>query len=320
MLEDESSLRYLGRKVLRRWRWARSEGLGRLIEEDQLDPFSRVTNAVSGWRWRREQGVAPGSAVAIYVVGVQRSGTNMLVRSLKTSPEIEIHNENDRRAFHRFRLRSDTTIAAIVTASRHRYVLFKPLCDSHRADHLLDHLATPTPGAAIWVYRAVDGRVRSAVAKFGDVNLRVLAEIAAGRGRERWQAQRLSAESLELICSFDYSTMTPESAAALFWYVRNALYFELGLHERDDVMLSSYDVLVTDPDEAMRPLCGFLDLPWDPRLVGHIHPRTNSSRPPLSLDPRIRARCDALQERLDAAAAEKARAAGRRELRCPRSS
>ena len=32
--QSESSLRYLGRKTLHHWRWARSEGLGRLVQED----------------------------------------------------------------------------------------------------------------------------------------------------------------------------------------------------------------------------------------------------------------------------------------------
>ncbi len=306
---DESAVRFLWGKALRHWRWGLQQGFGRLIEEDQLDPLARAANAARKWRWRRAHGVAPGHAVPVYLVGVQRSGTNMLVRGLERSPEFETHNENDRRVFHRFQLRSDATVADVVRASRHRYVLFKPLCDSHRVDHLLDHLSAQAPGRAIWAYREVDGRVRSAIAKFGDSNLRVLAEIAAGGADWRWQAQRLSQESLELVRSFDYSAMTPESAAALFWYVRNALYFELGFHDRDDVMLSSYDALVADPELAIRPLCGFLGVAWDPRLVAHISPRPNSARPPLPLDPEIRARCDALQASLDNAAAEKARAA-----------
>src|SRR5205823_5162999 len=113
-------------------------------------------------------------------------------------------------------------------------------------------LDTPTDGRAIWAYRGVDGRVRSALAKFGDANLRVLTEIASGRGRETWQAQRLSPESLELIGSFDWASMSAASAAALFWYVRNSLFFDLGLERRDDVLLSSYDALVSFPEAGTR--------------------------------------------------------------------
>jgi hypothetical protein len=235
----------------------------------------------------------------VFLVGLQRSGTNMVVRGLERTPEFEVHNENDGRAFERYRLRPLPRIRAIVDSSRQRYVLFKPLCDSHRVDELLDSLGTQTPGRAVWAYRSVDGRVRSALAKFSDHNLQVLREIAAGRGSDRWQAQRLSHESLELIRSFDYEAMSPESAAALFWYVRNSLFFELGLDRRPDVALVSYDALVADPEGAVQPLCRFLGFPWSPRLVAHIDARSSSARPPLALDRRIRECCTELQERLD---------------------
>src|SRR5438067_1208479 len=197
----------------------------------------------------------------VWLVGVQRSGTNMVVRGLEESPEVEVHNENDGAAFEHFRLRPEADVRRIILASRHRYVLFKPLCDSHRVDELLA-LDTPTAGRAIWAYRGVDGRVRSALAKFGDTNLRVLTEIAAGRGGDMWQAQRLSDESMALIRSFDWASMSSASAAALFWYVRNRLFFDLRLDSRSDVLLSSYDALVADPERETRALAAFIGLPW----------------------------------------------------------
>jgi hypothetical protein len=227
------------------------------------------------------------------------------VRGLEERPEVEVHNENDRAAFERFRLRPDPVVRKIIGASRHRHVLFKPLCDTHRVDELLA-LDTPRPGRAIWAYRGVDGRVRSALAKFGDTNLRVLTEIAAGRGSETWQAQRLSRESMELIGSFEWPAMSPASAAALFWYVRNSLYFDLGLDSRDDVLLSSYDALVAAPEAGTRAVASFLGLEWDPSLAAHIERRDGENAAPLELDPRVRRVCDELQERLDALAAVQA--------------
>jgi hypothetical protein len=301
--EYEPVLRRAARRAARHLRWSRSEGLARLIEEDRLDPRERVPLALRKWRWRREHGVTPGTAMPVWLVGVQRSGTNMLVRGLESSPEFEVHNESDRRAFRRFRLRPDHEVAALVLASRHRYVLLKPLCDSHRVAELLDGLGVPTPGRAIWAYRDVDGRARSALAKFGDANLRALREIASGAGLCRWQAQGLSARSLELLGSFDYGRMSPADAAALFWYVRNLLYFEQGLERRGDVMLCSYDRMVAAPEETMRALCAFLGVAWRPELVAHVAPRSGPGRPRLDLDPRIRAHCEDLRARLDQTAA-----------------
>jgi hypothetical protein len=283
----------------RHLRWARSEGVGRLVEEDELNPAAKVRVALEKRRWRRSHPRPAGEATPVYVVGLQRSGTNMVTRGLDRAPEFEVHSENDRAAFDRFLLRSDETIARIIARSRHRFVLFKPLCDSHRIDHLLDRVRTRKPGRAIWVYRDVDGRVLSALSKFGRNNLLVLADIAAGRGAGMWQAQRLSPAILEEISGFDYRTMTPETAAALFWWVRNSLYFDLGFDRRSDVMLASYDDLLTDPRAGMGSICTFLGLEFRPELVGHIAPRSGK-RTALDIDPRVRRLCDQLQEQMNA--------------------
>jgi hypothetical protein len=296
-------LRYFLARAAKHWRWARTQGIRRLVEEDQLDPRERLRRAVRNRSWRRRHGAEPGTATAVFLVGLQRSGTNMLVRGLETAPEFEVHNENDRRAFSRYRLRPDARVAELVRASSHRYVLFKPLCDSHRVDSLLDDLALPVRPLAIWAYRDVDDRARSAVAKFGDANRQALRRIAAGDDSPHlWQGQRLSPESRDLIASFDLASMSAETAAALFWYVRNALFFELGLHERPDVLLSSYDELVADPQRCTRTLCDFLGFPWRPAVMAHVERRTPSDRPQLSLDPRVRALCTEMRHRLDGAA------------------
>jgi len=280
--------------------WARTQGLGRLVEEDDLNVADRARRAYRKWRWRRRCGAPPGEAVAVFLVGLQRSGTNMVVRGLEASPEFEVHNENDRRAFDAFRLRPLPVVRGIVESSRQRFVLFKPLCDSHRVGEILDGLDRLRPGRAIWAYRSVEGRVASALAKFGDTNLRVLREIAAGGGSDRWQAQRLSPASLDLIGSFDYDTMTPATAAALFWLVRNSLVFELGLDRRHDVTVVSYDAMVADPERRMQDLCRFLGVDYSPALVAHIErrpPRTDGRR--LDIDPLVRERCRDLEDRLE---------------------
>jgi len=301
-MSERSARPSRAQRIERHVRWAREHGLRRLVEEDQLNPITRASLAYRKWQWRRAHDVRP-NAVPVFVVGVQRSGTNMLTRGLESRPEIEVHNENSRRAFDGFRLRPEHVIREIVVSSGHRHVVFKPLCDSHRTPDLLDGLGTPSRGRAVWAYRSVDGRVRSAVAKFGSDNLVALREIAAGRGDGMWQAQGLSAENRELIESFDYENLSPESAAALFWYVRNSLYFELGLDRRDDVMLASYDALVAGPELVIRSLCSFLELRFDEDMIDHIERRTPPSTRPLVIDDEIRTLCDRLTARLDRAAA-----------------
>jgi hypothetical protein len=300
----ESAGRRLIRRVGRHLRWAREQGVGRLIEEDQLNPLERIPLAAAKRRWRRAHHVAP-NAVPVFVVGVQRSGTNMLVRGLERSPEFEVRNENDGEAFDRFHLRPDPQIRALVERSGQAYVLFKPLIDSHRTNELLHGLGTPSPGRAIWAVRGVDGRVRSSVAKFGDSNLQALRRIAAG-DTGIWQAGGLSEERLALIRSLDLAGMTPESGAALFWFLRNGLYFDLGLDRRPDVMLASYEATVADPEAAVGRVCAFLDFPYRPELSAHVDRRAAGTRPPLELDPRVRELCAGLEDRLSAAQRDQA--------------
>ena len=287
-------------RIRRHWRWGREQGFGRLIEEDQLNPVARMRLSASKRRWRRAHRIAP-NAVPVYLIGLQRSGTNMIARGLDEAPEFEVRNENDGAAFQRFQLRPDPVIRELVARSGHRYVLFKPLCDSHRAVDLLDGMHTPSPGRAIWAYRDVDGRVRSSLAKFGASNLAALRRIAAGDGAGMWQAGGLSPAQLELVRELVSDQTSPETAAALFWYLRNALYFELGLERRADVLLVGYGAMVADPAAEMGRICAFLDLPYRPTLHSHVDARAAGARPPLEIDARVRALCDELTARLDAA-------------------
>ncbi len=301
MPQDEpSALRYTARRVARHLRWLRTEGPRRLIAEDRLNPVERFRTAAAKRRWRRRHGVAPGSARPVYLVGLQRSGTNMLVRGLDAAPEVEVRNENDGEVFHRFRLRADDVLLDVVRRSRHAIVLVKPLCDSHRVDELLA-LPTGAPGRALWMWRDVDERARSEVAKFGDANRQALRAIADGTIGARWQGGRLSQETRRLVASFDYDRMDPHTAAALFWYVRNDLFFRLGLDRRDDVLLVAYADVVADPVAAARRLCAFLGLPYRPEFVADV--AGAPPREPLPIDAGVRALCDEMTARLLAAPA-----------------
>lgn len=298
---EPSALRYGARRVARHLRWLRTEGLARLAEEKRLDPVGRLRTAAAKRSFRRMHGVPPGTARPVYVVGLQRSGTNMLLRGLDAAPAIEVRNESDRTLFHRYRLRDDATLRRVIAASRHPIVLIKPLCDSHRVDHLLDLPGVP-PGRAVWVVRDVDARARSAVAKFGDADLCALRVIAAGGAATIWQGGRLSESSVQLVRGFDLDAMTAPTAAALFWVLRNRLFFDLGLDRRDDVLLSSYDASVAEPEKGMRRLCEFLDFPYDPGLCAHIERRTAHGDQPLEIDPAVRRLAAELTAQLEALA------------------
>ena len=292
-------------RVRRHIEWVRTEGLQKLIEEDRLDPILRGRLAMSKWHWRRQHGVQRGNARPVFLVGLQRSGTNMITRGIEAAPECAVYNENNGAAFHRFRLRPLPVILDLVTKSAHELVIMKPLCDSHRLDELLA-IGTLQPARAVWIYRSFEGRARSAVAKFGDHSTRVLRAIAAGQGANLWQAQRLSDESLELVRRLDLHHIDPHSSAAALWCIRNAILFEQAYDRCPDVLVVSYDRFILQPELEMRRLCGFIGLADRPELTQHIDERALRTAKRLDLDPIVRDACERLQARLDTVAVHQA--------------
>ena len=288
---------------MRNIRWARTQGVGQLVEEHELHPVTRAATTVRKARWRRRHGVSPGEAVPVFLFGAPRSGTNMMVRGLDVSPEFEVYNDGDAPAFLRHRLRSDEVVRSLVMRSRHRFVLFKPILDAGRVVELLDELGTPRPPRALWAYRDVDGRTRSALTKFGPAALRAMQAIAAGGGSHLWQSGGLSEESLDLIRGVDWHRADPADGAAMLWLVLNRQLFERELDVREDVLPVSYDTVVRAPEATVRVICRFLGVAWDPGLAAHIDRRSLRPREPLRLHPAIRERCEALAARLDAASA-----------------
>jgi hypothetical protein len=211
-----------------------------------------------------------------------------------------VYNESRRSAaFRDFQLREDAVIRSLVEKSHHRCVAFKSLCDSHRLPHLLDHLETPVKGRAIWIYRSMEGRTRSAVARFGDHDLRTLRALACDQAAGSWESAGLLPGQRELLGQLDFDRMTPESAAALWWWVRNSLFFDLGLSERKDVALTSYERFITEPESTMRSLCSFLDISYDRRMAAGIAPRPAPMLGDLDIEPSIRTLCSELESRLD---------------------
>lgn len=242
--------------------------------------------------WRLTHDYSP-QAKAVFILGAQRSGTTLLLECLDRSMRFDVLGESSE-AMVKFRIRDDDYIRSKVRSSRHEFVVFKPLTDSHRARDFLSLI----PGTrAIWAFRRVQDRVNSSVAKFGDHNLQILAGLSRGEGLERWQAQGLTGADLAFIRTFDYSTMSPHTASALFWYLRNSLYFSMGLQDDPNVLPLAYEDLATRPRETMQSVCGFLGAPFEDAMVDTVHAQS-VGREQSHLSHETLALCQPLYDRL----------------------
>jgi hypothetical protein len=242
--------------------------------------------------WGAFRSHVPDSSV-VYILGAQRSGTTLLLFCLEKSMEFDVLGESSK-AMVNYRIRSDEEIRQIVRSSHHKIVVFKPLTDSHRSREFLELMPN---SKAIWAFRRVEDRANSAVAKFGDHNLQILSELSKGAGKERWQAQGLTDELYDFIRSFDYSNMLPETASALFWYVRNSLFFSSGLEDSDEVLPLAYEDLVSDPGRVMQGVCRFVGGEFKDSMVRDVHAKS-IGRSASKVPQHIQDICTPLYERL----------------------
>ncbi len=217
----------------------------------------------------------------------------MLKDCLDKSLEMEIYGEKSG-AMQNLRIKDDTAIRKMIRGSRAKVIGFKPLTDSHRTHELL---AIAPDSLAIWMYRKPADRANSAVSRFGTTNLDLLTDFAAGKQLDSWQASGLSERNLALLRSFDYSRMSPHSAAGLFWYIRNSLYFDQNLEACDRVLPLAYEDLVGDAHRVMRGLCRFLNCTFSDVMVKGIHAQS-VGRSESRLSPEISSLCNPVYQQL----------------------
>ena len=266
----------------------------RLLDEHRLLRDKR--------RYRRGMPTVDAPLVA-FVVGCQRSGTNMLNRTLDRSLEVDRFDEDDPRAFDLCRVKGREVRDALVNASDARCVLFKPICDSHRLLELFDE----HPGSkAIWIYRHYLGVAKSAVEYWGDTTKRYIEDLLAGGGdwgAYQWNSEGVSAATLETIREAAAGGISDYDACVLFWYLRNQTYFDQQLPDNPRVMLVKYEEMVTQPQREFARACAFLGVRFAAASVSRIHTGSVARGGKIEITPRVIHLADEMMSRLDAALA-----------------
>lgn len=246
-----------------------------------------AAQARHGWLHRRTVG---------FVFGCQRSGTKMVMRVLDESPLTRIYHENHASAFRDFELRPDPIVRMLVRTSPAPHHVFKPICDSHEADHLLERF--PRARGA-WIVRDADDVAASAVVKWGDHQKQLIDAVVAGDTTTwGWRTARISEAMRAAVAGAWRPDLTAHEGALLFWYLRNAFFLELGLDQHPRMKLFSYEELVGSPESGFAELFGHLGVPFDPSLVNKVRATSIRRRTPPPVHPDVRALCDGLTARL----------------------
>ncbi len=253
-------------------------------------------------RFRRKHGIPDQSQVA-FVMGCQRSGTNMTLWTLDRSMDVDAIEESDPRAFVRCRLKEKPICDDIVERSTAKCVVFKPICDSHRA---LELYAAYPGSKGVWIYRDYRDVANSAVKYWGDQTLHYMQDLAVGQGDwgfAQWNREKLSDDCLSIVKEAVNDNLTPHGAAALFWYMRNQTFFDQQLDKHPATLLTNYENTVTHAQPEFERICNFLDVRFDTDMVETIFSSSMRKNTSPQIGHRIEKLCDHLLDKLNAARA-----------------
>lgn len=245
------------------------------------------------------KGPRSGGQIPLFVVGCQRSGTTMLLRVFEQSPECAVFHEGNSAAFEDSRIRGVDTIQRLIRESRNPVVVFKPLNDLQHTDTFLEvHLKAK----AIWMYRQYQDVISSAVRKWGTAQRDLMYAIGRGVRRYREQAaisERMSPSVAALCRELCDDHMSSEDGAGLLWYVRNALYFDLSLHNDQRVLLVRYEDLVTSPEDQFQRVFDFIGCRFSREYIADIHRASIGAFPVPVMSPKIESLCEEMMSRLN---------------------
>lgn len=235
--------------------------------------------------------------IPVFIAGLQRSGTTMLMGIFHLHPETEVFDDaRDSRGYVDFRLRDRQILRQIIDDSRYRFPCFKIITDSHILPSILDGLPNPK---VLWMYREPGPNAASRLAKFpnGTVSIRAMCENRPSRG---WFAEGVSPSMACTLRALDRSRFTDFDYACLVWWVRNRLYFEMDLASDPRVRLLRYETLVAQPEPTLRALCEWTGMGWSQKSIRFVHARSMKKANLPRVDPQVESLCQDVLARLDA--------------------
>ena len=268
--------------------------------------MARLRNAATRWArrtgrrsWQRVCLNQSVPKMVVFVVGSQRSGTNMVLQTLRRDPASWSYNEDDPAVFRDFRLRSRDVVRQAIRSSPARTILLKPLCDSQWLDRLLEDYEN---SRAVWVFRHYSDVANSAVKRWSEGERAPIRHICRGEfDKLGWIGERLSQETIRLVRDVYRDDVSLHESAVLVWCIRNRLFFDMRLNADERVRLVKYEDLVSAPSRALPPLFEFVGCRFRPAFATIARTSSIRKEVPPRLHPEIRRIADAMMHTLEEA-------------------
>ena len=241
-----------------------------------------------------------GRKAVVLVVGCQRSGTTLMLelfdadlRSV-TFPERSVLSSS---AENGFRLKPLPEVRRRLDSTRARLLVLKPLVESQYTPTWLDGLEN---SYAVWMYRRPENVAASDLNYFGGGNGERNLRLLLWNDPPNWRGEVVPETTRSILARHYQPGMDPHDAAALFWWARTSLFFDLRLDERPDVRLCSYERLVNDPAQAMRSLYEFVGVAYPEQdITRGVHLGSARRKDEFQLSREVRRLCEELWERLE---------------------
>jgi len=257
----------------------------------------------TGRIWRASKAAASAIRAAlgkkpertVFVSGVPRSGTNMLIGMLERGWHTRVYRESDPRAFDGFELRELETIRRLHDWAGARVFVIKALLDAHRVRDLMDSFA---PAAATWSYRHYSDMINSNIRRWPGGRNR-LEDVVRNPESAGYRGRGMSQETLKTLRDVYREKLSNEAAIALFWWYRHQLFFDQAFDRDERCVLVNYESMVSNPKALGEEICGRLEVSFSPAMIAHVHPRSVKKHDPPDLPDDIKAMCEEMLQRLD---------------------
>lgn len=236
----------------------------------------------------------------LFIIGCQRSGTTLMTQIFVKDYNTKVYGEFSElssKGKDKLRLNSLDSVEDELKKVKTGLIILKPLVETQNILKLLRYFKG---SRALWMFRHYQDVVSSNLKRFGIGNgINNLRPIIMSE-KGNWRSENISTHVKEIVQRYYSEDMNPYDAAALFWFVRNRIFFELELDKNPSVLMCKYEDLVSKPFENMKRIYEFCnaDFPGG-KIVSEVHSKSVKKGANIQLSIGVESLCEELYKILE---------------------